>query len=464
MADEQKLWGGRFSQDPNPLMRRLNDSIGFDIALYRQDIRGSIAYANALARAEIISGEEAAQLIEGLHHVLAEFEAGTFEVKTNDEDIHTAVERRLGELIGSVAGKLHTGRSRNDQVATDIKLWLRDAIQTTIAQVQDVQRALILQAEAHLDTVMPGYTHVQPAQPITAAHWLMSFVAMLERDVERLYDANKRLLISPLGSSALAGSPYPIDQVALGEDLGLPLMPLNSLDEVSNRDHIAEFLFVASLIGVHLSRLAEDVIYYSNPAFGFITLPDAYSTGSSIMPQKRNADPMELARGKSGRLIGHLAGLLTTLKGLPSGYNKDLQEDKAPLFDAVDTLDQLLPVMAGMIAALTLNADKMRAALEDGMLATELADWLVLEKGVPFREAHHLVGQAVQLAEQKAIGLRDVSLADYQGIDSRYDESLYTALDFDAAVRKRNGFGGTSPDAVRRVINSMKASLDTSDA
>lgn len=460
MSDGQKLWGGRFSQDPHPLMRRLNDSMHFDKAMYRQDIRGSIAYVGALARANIITDAEAEQLIAGLEAVLAEFEADQFVIHVSDEDIHTAVERRLGELVGSVAGKLHTGRSRNDQVATDVKLWLRDAIHTVIEQVEAVQWALLGQAETHLNNPMPGYTHVQPAQPITVAHWLTSYVAMLQRDLERLHDCDKRLSVLPLGSSALAGTPYPIDQVALGEALGMPLMPLNSLDEVSNRDHVAEFLFCASLIGVHLSRLAEDVIYYSNPAFGYIKLPDAYSTGSSIMPQKRNADPMELARGKSGRMIGNLMGLLTTLKGLPAGYNKDLQEDKEALFDTVDTLDQLLPVMAGMIAALTFNTDRMRAALDDGLLATELADWLVLQKGLPFREAHHKVGQAVKLAETRGCGLRDISLADYQAIDSRFDEGLFATLDVDVAIRKRRGYGGTSPEAVQRMIASIKTLLN----
>ncbi|PJF44556.1 MAG: argininosuccinate lyase [Phototrophicales bacterium] len=460
MSENPKLWGGRFSQDPSPLLRRLNDSIAFDVVLYRQDIQGSIAYAQALARAGIITDAEAQQLTQGLETVLSEFETNTFVIQPSDEDIHTAVERRLSELIGPVAGKLHTGRSRNDQVATDIKLWLQDTIKSIMAQLRDIQLALITQAELHLSDPMPGYTHMQPAQPITIGHWLMSFVAMLQRDVERLEDSQKRLQVLPLGSSALAGTPYPIDQQKLGEALHMPSMPLNSLDEVSNRDHVAEFLFCASLIGVHLSRLAEDVIYYSNPAFGFITLPDAYSTGSSIMPQKRNADPMELARGKAGRMIGNLVGLLTTLKGLPSGYNKDLQEDKEPLFDTVKTLEQLLPVMAGMIAALHFNTERMRAALNDDMLATELADWLVLEKGVPFREAHHLVGRAVKLAEERHIGLSELSISDYQNIDPRFDEGLFYTLNIDVAIQKRRGYGGTSPEALRREIARVKAFLE----
>lgn len=453
------LWGGRFSDDPNPQMRALNDSLHFDKVLYRVDIAGSQAYADALTRAGIITSDENRQLQDGLTQVLAECERD--EMAWHDEDIHTAVERRLGEICGAVAGKLHTGRSRNDQIATDIRLWLRDACQTLDTLLQEVQRAIISQAEQHLDTLMPGYTHVQPAQPISAAHWLMSFFWMLQRDRERLTDCAKRVNISPLGSSALAGTPYPIDREALADALGFTGVTQNSLDAVADRDGIAEFLFATSLLGIHLSRLAEDIVFFSNPAFGYIQLPDAYSTGSSIMPQKRNADPMELARGKAGRLLGNLTGLLTTLKGLPSGYNKDLQEDKEPAFDTMETLVKLLPVTAGMLRLLKLQPDKMLGALDEGLLATELADWLVLEKGLPFREGHHLAGQAVKAAETQGLGLSQLSLETYQAISPIFDEGVYSVLDFKAALAKRSVTGGTSPSAVAKQIDAAKELLDS---
>lgn len=443
MTEQHQLWGGRFSEGPDNQMRALNDSIKFDQRLYRVDIEASIAYAGTLGSAGLLSEAEVQAIQQGLQTVLAEFEAGQFEFQPSDEDIHTAVERRLIEHIGPLGGKLHTGRSRNDQVATDIRLWLRDACAVIIHQLVLVQRSLVEQAEAHSDTIMPGYTHLQPAQPITVGHWLMSFFWMLQRDRMRLSECQARLNISPLGSSALAGTPYPIDREALAKSMGFDGITQNSLDAVSDRDSIAEFLFCASLIGIHLSRLGEDVLLYSNPAFGFIKLPDAYSTGSSIMPQKRNADPMELARGKAGRLVGNLNGLLTTLKGLPSGYNKDLQEDKEPLFDSFDTLVSVLPVVAGMIQTLGFVPEKMEAALDDGLLATELADWLVLEKGIPFREAHHLVGQVVKATEERQIPLWELSLADYQTISSHFDTHLYDVLDFTSAIRKRAVPGGT---------------------
>lgn len=455
-----QLWGGRFNAASDPAMRALNDSIHFDRALYAVDIAGSIAYAYALARAGIITDHEAQQLEQGLEKVLKEFEAGTFVFIETDEDIHTAVERRLGDYAGAVVGKLHTGRSRNDQVATDIRLWLRDAITQIETLLAQVQRVLVDKAEAHILTLMPGYTHMQPAQPITAAHWLMSFFWMLQRDRERLTESHDRINVSPLGVSALAGTPYLIDREQLAADLDFHSVSPNSLDAVSDRDGVAEFLFNASLIGVHLSRLAEDIILYSNPAFGFVTLPDAYSTGSSLMPQKRNADPMELARGKAGRLIGHLTGFLITLKGLPSGYNKDLQEDKEPLFDAMDTLTKLLPVVAGLLHHLTLNPARMLTALESSMLATELADWLVMEQGLPFRQAHHLVGQVVRRCEEQGATLNSLPLEAYQDISRHFNAGLYAVLDFEAAVNKRVNVGGTGPAAVEQQIAQARGLLE----
>jgi argininosuccinate lyase len=449
------LWGGRFNEPTDDDLRALNDSLSFDKRLYKQDIYGSVAYALALVDAGVLSDAEAVSITDGLRRVLEEFEAGAFEVKPGDEDIHTAVERRLVELVGSVGGKLHTGRSRNDQVATDFRLWMMEEIGKVEALTAGLQAALIEQAEGHIETLMPGYTHVQPAQPITAAHWLMSFFWMLARDRERLKDAQRRTNVSPLGSGALAGTPLAIDREKLALELGFASCSHNSLDAVSDRDFVAETLFALALLGTHLSRLAEDIILYSNPAFGFITLNDRYSTGSSLMPQKRNADPMELARGKTGRLIGHLTGFLTTLKGLPSTYNKDLQEDKEAAFDAFDTMEKILPVVTAVTATLQLNPDKMLAALSDEMLATDLADYLV-RKGMPFRQAHHVVGQAVRLASEQKVTLSQLSHETLYRLSNLFERDVETVFDFRTSVAARRAAGGTAPDAVRVQIGEAK--------
>ncbi len=449
------MWGGRFSEPTDDDLRALNDSLRFDKRLYRQDIAGSIAYARAIAAAGVITLDEAKAIISGLEMVRKEFEDGGFDYKPDDEDIHTAVERRLIELVGAVGGKLHTGRSRNDQVATDFRLWVMNTILEVDAGIAAVQEALIGQAEEHLETVMPGYTHLQPAQPITAAHWLMSFFWMLARDRERLADARERTAVLPLGSGALAGTPFPIDRAALAQALGFASYSQNSLDGVSDRDFVAETLFALALLGTHLSRFAEDVIIYSNPLFGYIRLNERYSTGSSLMPQKRNADPMELTRGKAGRLIGHLTGLLTTLKGLPSTYNKDLQEDKEALFDAVDTLLQLLPAVTGIIQTLTLNADKMRAALSEELLATDLADYLV-HKGMPFRDAHHVVGRVVRLAGEQGANLSQIALPVLRELSELFEADVASVFDYYAAVARRKAPGGTAPEAVRQQIEQAK--------
>jgi argininosuccinate lyase len=452
------LWGGRFSEPSDADLRALNDSLPFDQRMWAQDIRGSIAYAAALATADIISAQEAETLVNGLQQVYQEFADGTFVFGSGDEDIHTAVERRLTELVGPVGGKLHTGRSRNDQVATDLRLWTLDALRDVQGLAAALCGALLDQADAHAETLMNGYTHLQPAQPITAGHWLMSYVAMLQRDIGRLQDAHRRANVSPLGAGALAGTPFNIDRAALAADLGFAAHSTNSLDAVSDRDFVAETLFTCTLLCVHLSRLAEDVIIYSNPLFGYITLNDRYSTGSSLMPQKRNADPMELARGKAGRLIGHLSGFLATLKGLPSSYNKDLQEDKEALFDSIDTLRKLLPVVTAVIATLHLNTDKMRAALGDDLLATDLADYLVA-RGLPFRQAHHVVGAAVRLAAQRGIGLRQLALADLQTLSPLFADDVAQTFDFAASVARRHADGGTAPAAVRAQIAAARAWL-----
>ncbi|MCI0478078.1 MAG: argininosuccinate lyase, partial [Anaerolineales bacterium] len=382
-------------------------------------------------------------------------QTGAFAAQPSDEDIHTAVERRLGELVGAVAGKLHTGRSRNDQVATDARLFLLDAIRNLQFVIRDLQSALIEKSEQHLDAPMPGYTHLQRAQPILLSHWLMAYFWMLERDYERLADCAQRVSISPLGAGALAGNALGIDRAFLAQELGFARVSDNSIDAVSDRDFIAEFLFDAALIGVHLSRLGEDLVLYSSAEFGFITLDDAYATGSSLMPQKKNPDAMELARGKAGRLIGDLVTLLTVLKGLPSSYDKDLQEDKEPLFDAVDTLDALVPVVAGVIRTLRVNADRMCAALDASMLATDLADYLV-RRGVPFRDAHRLVGQAVKLAEARGVALADLSPEEYKKIAPEFEADVKDVFDFARSLASREIVGGTGPNAVRAQIARAK--------
>ncbi|MCB9455008.1 MAG: argininosuccinate lyase [Anaerolineaceae bacterium] len=454
------LWGGAFSEPTDDDLRALNDSIGFDRRMYAQDIAGSIAYAQAIAQAGIITGEESASIVQGLQKVLQEFEAGAFTLKPGDEDIHTAVERRLTELVGPAGGKLHTGRSRNDQVATDFRLWVLDAIEEIQARLVGLQVALVEQAGKHIQTLMPGYTHLQPAQPITAAHWLMSFFWMLARDVERLDDCRRRTSVCPLGSGALAGTPFLIDREKLAQELGFTAITANSLDAVSDRDFAAEFLFGLALAGTHLSRLAEDIILYSNPLFGYITLNDRYSTGSSLMPQKRNADPMELARGKTGRLIGNLTGLLTTLKGLPSTYNKDLQEDKEAVFDSFDSLTRLLPVVTAIILTLQLNPQRMQAALTEDMLATDVADYLV-KKGLPFRQAHRVVGEVVRLAAEQSITLSQMPLATLRGISDLFGEDVRAVFDFQQSVARRVAPGGPAPEAVIKQIQLAQDWLNT---
>jgi argininosuccinate lyase len=453
------MWGGRFSKSIDNQFARLNASFSFDWRLYDADIRGSVAYAKALARAKIITDAECDALIDGLARVKQEFDARTFEEKPSDEDIHTAVERRLGELVGAVAGKLHTGRSRNDQVATDTRLFTLDAISNLQSLISNLQSTVIEKSEQHLDVLMPGYTHLQRAQPILFSHWLLSFFWMLQRDHERLADCATRVSVLPLGAGALAGNALGIDREFLARELGFARVSENSIDAVGDRDFIAEFLFDAALLGVHLSRLGEDLVQYSSAEFGFITMDDAYATGSSLMPQKRNPDAMELARGKSARLIGDLTTLLALLKGLPSSYDKDLQEDKEPLFDAVDTLDVLLPVVAGVIRTMRVNADKMRAALDASMLATDLADYLV-RRGVPFREAHRAVGQAVKLAEARGVAVSELSIEEYQKIAPAFGADVKDVFDFSRSIAAREVIGGTGPNAVRAQIARAKKIAD----
>jgi argininosuccinate lyase len=452
------LWGGRFTEGTDELMRRFNDSIGFDRRMYAADVQGSIAYAQALVQAGLITGDERDHLVAGLEQVRTEFDGGAFQLEAHDEDIHTAVERRLGELVGPVAGKLHTGRSRNDQVATDLRLHLLEEIRALRGALTSLQQAIIETSEAHLDVLMPGYTHMQQAQPLLFSHWLMSFFWKLQRDQERLDGVAQRTRICPLGAGALAGNPFGIDRQALAIDLGFAGVSENSVDAVSDRDYVIEFLAWAALVQVHLSGLAEDLIVWASREFGFVEVADTYSTGSSLMPQKKNPDSLELIRGKSGRVIGHLMGLLATLKGLPSAYDKDLQEDKEALFDTIDTLNMALPIATGVIRTLTVNADRMAGALDDALLATDLADYLV-RRGVPFRESHHLVGQVVKRAEKLGVSLRALDLAEYQAIHPVFTEDVYAVFDFRRSVEARDTPGGTAPQAVRAQIEQARKTL-----
>jgi argininosuccinate lyase len=452
------LWGGRFKTDTDERMGRFNDSISFDQRLYAADIQGSIAYAGALAQAGLISGQECDQIVAGLEQVRAEFEAGTFQIQPGDEDIHTAVERRLTDLIGPAAGKLHTGRSRNDQVTTDLRLYLLATAQDLHHALVELQSAVVDQAEAHLGVLMPGYTHLQQAQPVLFSHWLLSYFWKLQRDRQRLADALRRASALPLGAGALAGNPFAIDRDALASALGFSTVAENSIDAVNDRDYVVEFLAWATLLQTHLSGLAEDLILWSSREFGFVQVHDAFTTGSSLMPQKRNPDSLELMRGKSGRMAGNLVSLLTTLKGLPSAYNKDLQEDKEALFDAIDTLSIELPVAAAVIRTLAVHKARMAAALDDAMLATDLADYLV-RKGVPFRQSHHLIGQAVLRAEQLRVTLQELDLVEYQSIHPGFDSDLYQVFDFQRSVTARAARGGTAPDAVRTQIAQARALL-----
>jgi len=458
MNSMTQLWGGRFSSPTDELMRRFNDSIGFDRRMYAADIQGSMAYAGALTRAGLITPEERDQLVCGLEQVRGEFEAGSFQLKSGDEDIHSAVERRLGELVGPVAGKLHTGRSRNDQVSTDMRLYMMEEMAALNGAVATLQRAIVEKAEIHLDVIMPGYTHLQQAQPVLFSHWLMSYFWKFQRDRERLAEVTGRTSVSPLGAGALAGNPLGVDRQALAAELGFVAVTENSVDAVSDRDFIVEFLSCAALLQIHLSGLAEDLVLWASREFGFVKMDDAYATGSSLMPQKKNPDALELMRGKSGRIVGHLVGLLTTLKGLPSAYNKDLQEDKEAVFDVIDNLAMELPIATGVIRTLEVDGARMAAALDDALLATDVADYLV-RKGVPFRQSHHLVGQVVRRAEELGVPLKRLPMSDYRAIHAAFAEDVYKVFDFRRSVEARNVVGGTAPTAVRAQIERARTLL-----
>ncbi len=442
-----KLWGGRFSEGLDVLAAQINNSISFDWRLAEADIHGSFAWAKALALAGVLTKEEAGVICDGLEGVLQEVQAGTFVIAPADEDVHTAVERRLTERVGPVGGKLHTGRSRNDQVATDFRLWLMGEAARLDGLLREVQSALVERAKHDLGLLMPGYTHLQRAQPILLSHWWLAHFWPLERDRERLAQARKRMAVLPLGSGALAGTPFPVDRAYLAGALGFDAVSPNSLDAVSDRDFAVEFLFVAALAGVHLSRLSEALILFSSAEFGFVELSDTYSTGSSLMPQKKNPDTLELARGKTGALIGHLVGMLTTLKGLPSAYDKDLQEDKQPVFAAVDTLGLVLPVMSGLLRTLHVRPERLQQALDPAMLATDLADYLV-QRGMPFREAHGVVGRVVRRAQSLGVAINQLSLPELQEISTVFAGDVQQVFDFLASANRRAVTGGTAEQAV----------------
>jgi argininosuccinate lyase len=449
------LWGGRFSTKLNEQAWDLNTSLPVDQRMAIQDVDGSLAWAKALHQAGILQDEEHASISLGLETVKKEFTSGKFSFVESDEDIHTAVERRLMDLIGPMAGKLHTGRSRNDQVATDFRMWMLEAIPALDAALKNVQAALVENAESAGKTLMPGYTHLQRAQPILLSHWWLSHYWPLQRDCERLIDLTARVSVLPLGSAALAGTPIAVNRNALAKSLGFAKPSQNSLDAVSDRDFAAEYLFCATMIGLHLSKLAEQIVLYTSSEFGFFELSDAFSTGSSIMPQKKNPDMFELTRGKAGTMIGMLTGLLATLKGLPSTYDKDLQEDKAPVFQATDTLLAILPVIAGALRTITPKPERMRNAIDSFMMATDLADYLV-HKGIPFRETHSIAGLAVRAAMEKNIRMEQLPLEAYQALCPAFEADVYQVFDPIKSVEKRNAIGGTSSQSVKNQIKKIK--------
>ncbi len=464
MTDEKRnanaMWGGRFTESPDALMEAINASIGFDKRLYRQDIAGSMAHAAMLARQGIISEEDATAIREGLLTILREIEEGRFPFRTELEDIHMNIEARLRELIGAPAGRLHTARSRNDQVATDFRLWVRETIDEARTALRRLIGALLDQAEAGADWVMPGFTHLQVAQPVTWGHHMLAYVEMFARDMSRFADARARMNESPLGAAALAGTSFPIDREFTARELGFDRPAANSLDAVSDRDFALEFLADAAICATHMSRFAEEVVIWSTAQFGFVTLSDRFSTGSSIMPQKKNPDAAELLRAKGGRIIGALVGLLTVMKGLPLAYSKDMQEDKEQLFDAADTLLLSLAVMEGIVRDMKPDREALRAAAAAGFsTATDLADWLVRRLGMPFREAHHVTGSLVRRAEEKGVDLADLSLAEMQAVHPAITEDVFDVLSVEKSAASRTSFGGTAPERVRAEIARWRERL-----
>ncbi|TCD13773.1 argininosuccinate lyase [Oricola cellulosilytica] len=469
MSDDSKtkgsnqMWGGRFASGPAAIMEEINASIGYDRKLYRQDIEGSIAHATMLADCDIISAGDRDKIIHGLNTIRSEIEAGDFNFSRKLEDIHMNVEARLSELIGPAAGRLHTARSRNDQVALDFRMWARGETEKAVGLLQSLIAAFLARAEEHAKTVMPGFTHLQTAQPVTFGHHCMAYVEMFGRDLSRMEDCLARMNECPLGAAALAGTGFPIDRSQTASALGFTGPTRNSIDTVSDRDFALEYMAAASICATHLSRLAEEIVIWSTPQFGFVTLSDAFSTGSSIMPQKKNPDAAELVRAKTGRINGDLIALLTVMKGLPLAYSKDMQEDKEAVFDASESLELALAAMTGMVGDLTVNAKAMKKAAGSGYsTATDLADWLVRELGIPFREAHHVTGRAVAVAVEKGVALEKLTLEDLQSIHPRITDSVFGVLTVEKSAASRKSFGGTAPQEVRRQIRFWKKRLGAS--
>jgi argininosuccinate lyase len=456
-TSSNQMWGGRFASGPAAIMEEINASIGFDKKLYAQDIRGSLAHAEMLAKQGIISAEDLKQITQGLNSIRAEIENGKFEFSRKLEDIHMNVEARLADQIGLAAKRLHTARSRNDQVALDFRLWVKEELVKVDAALTALISVFLARAEEHADTVMPGFTHLQTAQPVTFGHHCMAYVEMFGRDRSRVRDCITRMDESPIGAAALAGTPYPIDRHMTAKALGFREPTRNSIDTVSDRDFALEFLSLASICATHLSRLAEEIVIWSTPQFNFVRLSDSFSTGSSIMPQKKNPDAAELVRAKTGRINGSLIALLTVMKGLPLAYSKDMQEDKEQVFDAAESLELSLAAMAGMVSDMTVNTASMRHAAGSGFsTATDLADWLVRELGLPFRDAHHVTGAAVAAAEKKGVDLPGLSLDELKAIHPDINDSVYAVLTVDASVASRKSYGGTAPDQVRFQIEAWK--------
>ena len=455
-----QMWGGRFASGPAAVMEAINASIDFDRKLYAQDIRGSLAHARMLAETGIISAEDEAKIAHGLNTILSEIEAGTFSFSRRLEDIHMNVEARLAELVGPAAGRLHTARSRNDQVAVDFRLWVKEELTRVEAALKALIEVLIGRAEEHAATVMPGFTHLQTAQPVTFGHHCMAYVEMFGRDRSRVRDAIRRLDECPLGAAALAGTGFAIDRHMTAAALGFREPTRNSIDTVSDRDFALEFMAVAAICATHMSRLAEEIVIWSTPQFGFVTLSDAFSTGSSIMPQKKNPDAAELVRAKTGRINGDLIALLTVMKGLPLAYSKDMQEDKEAVFDAAETLDLMLAAMTGMAGDMRVNAAAMKKAAGSGYsTATDLADWLVREAGLPFRDAHHVTGRAVALAEERKCGVDKLPLEALKEIHPAITDAVYSVLSVANSVKSRTSYGGTAPAEVRKQIRAWRKRL-----
>lgn len=459
-GSSNQMWGGRFASGPAVIMEEINASIGFDKKLYKEDIKGSSAHAAMLAAQGIISAADYDEIEKGLKTILAEIESGKFVFSRKLEDIHMNIEARLAELIGPAAGRLHTARSRNDQVALDFRLWVREETDKTIQSIRHLIETLLDRADQEVETLMPGFTHLQVAQPITLGHHLMAYVEMFGRDLSRMHDARERMNESPLGAAALAGTSFPTDRFMTAKALGFREPTRNSIDSVSDRDFALEFLSATAICAIHLSRLAEEIVIWSTAQFNFIHLPDSFSTGSSIMPQKKNPDAAELVRAKTGRINGSLIALLTIMKGLPLAYSKDMQEDKEQVFDAAQSLELSLAAMAGMIGDLEVNRDVMKKAAGSGYsTATDLADWLVRKLGLPFREAHHITGHAVALAEKKKCNLSDLTLEDLKTVYPDITEDVFDVLSVEKSVQSRKSYGGTAPQEVRRQIDYWKKRL-----